>query len=324
MKRFVLISFVLLSICSVVSALPRLHVEPEALPGDPVRVILFDEQPLTSITARLENEEGVVIVQNPGFYMPVTEDGEGESAHGIWISLLGIPSTASAGEYLLHVAGKSESEPFILSTPVTILNRPFRKEDIPLSTPMSELRTSDDPKKFEETKEMSELLRTFDNRALYHTEAFSPPLIEAVVSSFFGDRRTFLYSDGTKANAIHFGIDLVKPAGTEVTACGRGKVVFAGKRIITGETIVIEHLPGVYSLYYHLRQCTVSEADMVDRGDVIGTVGSTGLVTGAHLHWEIRIGGIPVSPNYFVAHKLLDKEEISTIMGMVQKKLEHE
>jgi murein DD-endopeptidase MepM/ murein hydrolase activator NlpD len=70
----------------------------------------------------------------------------------------------------------------------------------------------------------------------------------------------------------------------------------ARDRIVTGNTVVIEHLPGVFSLYYHLDSIGVDEGDVVEQGERIGTVGMTGLATGPHLHWEIRVGGVPVAP----------------------------
>ena len=74
----------------------------------------------------------------------------------------------------------------------------------------------------------------------------------------------------------------------------------AENRITTGYSIVIEHLPGLYSLYYHLSEMKVQEGDYVKQGQLIGKSGSTGLATGPHLHWEIRLNGTAVRPEFFV------------------------
>ena len=75
----------------------------------------------------------------------------------------------------------------------------------------------------------------------------------------------------------------------------------AENRISTGWSVVIEHLPGVYSLYYHMDSLTVEKGDMVKRGTLIGYSGATGLATGPHLHWEVRVNGNAVNPDFFVS-----------------------
>ena len=75
----------------------------------------------------------------------------------------------------------------------------------------------------------------------------------------------------------------------------------AENRISTGWSIVIEHLPGVYSLYYHMDSLTVEKGDMVKQGTLIGYSGATGLATGPHLHWEVRVNGNAVNPDFFVS-----------------------
>ena len=76
------------------------------------------------------------------------------------------------------------------------------------------------------------------------------------------------------------------------------------ERISTGNTIVIEHLPGVYSLYYHLDTLLAGCGEFVRAGTLIGRSGNTGLSTGPHLHWEFRVNGEAVSPDWFVGRVL--------------------
>ena len=133
-------------------------------------------------------------------------------------------------------------------------------------------------------------------------------------TSFFGDRRTYLYSDGGKAGAVHHGIDYATPRGTPVHASGAGRVAMAKNRIMTGHTIVLEHLPGVFSLYYHLDGISVREGEMVEAGRKIGESGATGLITGPHLHWEVRAAGNAVEPKILLARPLLDKKALFSMM----------
>ena len=67
----------------------------------------------------------------------------------------------------------------------------------------------------------------------------------------------------------------------------------------TGWSVVIEHLPGLYSLYYHMSELKVKEGDIVKEGQLIGLSGATGLATGPHLHWEMRLNMAAVNPDFF-------------------------
>ena len=234
---------------------------------------------------------------------PTPREGDSET----WIALLGVPSTAETGPADLSLTFSMEDgSSFGLVRRFEVVDREFRAERIALSTAMTDLRSSDDPRKAEQSRILWELLHVFDPEALYHGGAFSVPVAEARRTSYFGDRRLFAYSDGGEANAIHNGLDLAAPTGTPVWAPARGRVVMAQDRILTGYTIVLEHLPGVFSMYYHLDQISVEEGTVVNVGDSIGTVGSTGLSTGPHLHWEIRASGVAVDPQKLLERPLVD------------------
>ena len=124
-------------------------------------------------------------------------------------------------------------------------------------------------------------------------------------TSFFGDRRVYAYVGGGSSTSLHYGIDYGIPTGSEVSACGAGRVVMAESRISSGLSVVIEHMPGLYSLYYHLDSMNVKVGDMVKSGDKVGLSGSTGLATGPHLHWEVRLNGEAVNPDFFTEKSFL-------------------
>ena len=85
-------------------------------------------------------------------------------------------------------------------------------------------------------------------------------------------------------------------SGTSIHACRVGKIVIAGSQGGYGNTVVIDHGGGMATLYGHQSRIAVSEGQQVNAGDVIGYVGSTGMSTGPHLHFEVRISGNPVNP----------------------------
>lgn len=117
-------------------------------------------------------------------------------------------------------------------------------------------------------------------------------------TSPFGSRRT--YGNSTAVSA-HAGEDFSAPPGTPVYAPADGRVVLADELFVRGNAVVLDHGNGVYTGYWHLLALAVAEGDQVTRGQLLGKVGSTGLSTGAHLHWELRIAGMAVDPLQWVA-----------------------
>jgi murein DD-endopeptidase MepM/ murein hydrolase activator NlpD len=100
--------------------------------------------------------------------------------------------------------------------------------------------------------------------------------------------------------ALHPGVDLVQPYGSEIRATAAGKVVHAGPMGGYGNMVEIDHGNGLATRYGHMAEVLVEEGAEVKVGDVLGRLGSTGRSTGPHLHYEVRIDGEPVDPERFL------------------------
>ena len=104
----------------------------------------------------------------------------------------------------------------------------------------------------------------------------------------------------TKRHQHHNGIDLAGPTGTPILAAGNGRVIFAGRDGGYGKIVTLRHVGGAVSKYAHLRSFDVSVGENVSRGQIIGYMGSTGLSTGPHLHFEVLLQGDAVDPGKFM------------------------
>jgi len=122
---------------------------------------------------------------------------------------------------------------------------------------------------------------------------FMMPVSDPVISSTFGKTRRY---DEVNASWRHKGIDFAAPVGTKIRASNHGMVVAAYAFKAYGNTVIIDHGGGIYSLYLHMADVYVRVNDKVFKGDIIGTVGNTGISTGPHLHFQINIFKIPVNP----------------------------
>ncbi len=125
------------------------------------------------------------------------------------------------------------------------------------------------------------------DRPLYHAE-FQTPIVDIVrFTSGYGTRRS--YDGGATYRTYHEGVDFAAYEGTDVMATADGIVVIAEPLYVRGGSVIINHGLGIYSGYYHLSEIEVSVGDIVTRGQRIGGVGTTGLSTGNHLHWDFLV-----------------------------------
>ncbi|WP_407396869.1 M23 family metallopeptidase [Treponema sp.] len=202
----------------------------------------------------------------------------------------------------LKITYKILNETKEFSLPFSLTNKSFISETIKLNDSNTAIKTDTSTKRMEQISKLNSILETTNPQNVYTTKAFVPPVESTRRTSYFGDRRVFEYTTGKSSTSLHLGIDYGVPTGTEVRSAADGKVVMAEDRISTGWSVVIEHLPGLYTLYYHMNEMKVKEGDTVKAGSLIGYSGATGLATGPHLHWEVRLNMEAVSPDFFLSN----------------------
>lgn len=284
---------------------PRLKIPPAAQPGELLRLYVTAIDPLDSVTVEVSTPGTHELTHGIGFRSRLDAGGEQ------WSVLLGIPSNAVVQQddtLTLRISAGSRSCIFL--QPLAIRERSFFFERIPLNGDLTALLSTPDPRKAAEYRALLRVLTSPHPDAVYETGPLAVPLPGARRTSGYGDRREYDFTDATTELSIHQGVDLAAPTGTPVPACGRGRVVFSGTRILTGNTVVIEHLPGLFSLYFHMSAILVADGDIVEKGRIVGKVGMTGLATGPHLHWEIEALGISVDPDALTESPVLDKDPV--------------
>ncbi|MDH3390190.1 MAG: M23 family metallopeptidase [Desulfobulbaceae bacterium] len=112
----------------------------------------------------------------------------------------------------------------------------------------------------------------------------------------FAEHRTYYYNNTEIDQQVHLGVDLASIKRAEIKAANRGNVAFAEYLGIYGNSVILDHGQGIFSLYSHMSQIDVAVGELIDKGSVIGLSGNSGMAGGDHLHFSILINGIFVTP----------------------------
>jgi murein DD-endopeptidase MepM/ murein hydrolase activator NlpD len=205
-----------------------------------------------------------------------------------WRVLVGIDVSTTPGSYSVRVtANRGEAEAVHR---LRVVPRAFRtrtlKVDPAFVTPPPEVAE----RIARESRMLTDLWATSTSDRLWTGSFVRPVPHEA--NSAFGSRSIF----NGQPRSQHSGADFRSPAGTPIRAPNRGRVAVADDLYFSGNTVVLDHGQGLYSVFAHLSKITVENGDVVERGASVGAVGATGRVTGPHLHWAVRVNGARVDP----------------------------
>jgi len=207
-----------------------------------------------------------------------------DDAH--WRALVGLDLDVKAGTYTLTVDASGErATRDLVVLPKTFPSRRLTVDpDFVTPPPSAEARIASDARLLEAT------WRSSSGERLW-TDPFVRPVAEPA-NSAFGTRSIF---NGRRRNA-HGGADFLSPAGTPIHAPNGGRIAVARDLYFSGNTVIIDHGLGLFSMLAHLSAFDVHEGDLVSAGQQVGRVGATGRVTGPHLHWAVRAAGARVDP----------------------------
>ena len=285
------------------------------VPGDAVFVRMSITTPKTHKKSKVEQEKrGALqlyqdkkVIEKANFY--TLEKKKNNQAFSDLLCGIPVSPWLTQDNYSLKVVFSfNDDDTGEFTLPVTFKSRSFIEEVVELDASNTAIKTDTSPERTAQINKLNDILFTTIPTDIYCLKKFTCPTTSTRYTAYYGDRRTYAYSNGKSSTSLHYGNDYGVPEGSEVRACADGKVVMAENRISTGWSIVIEHLPGLYSLYYHLSEMDVKEGDIVKQGDLIAKSGSTGLATGPHLHWEMRLNGSAVRPEFFLDNFTFEPE----------------
>jgi murein DD-endopeptidase MepM/ murein hydrolase activator NlpD len=174
---------------------------------------------------------------------------------------------------------------------LSIVDGAFPVQRLAVAPGYVELSPEDGARSQREAAELKRIFSTTTPERLWQ-RGFRPPVDGHGPSGSFGKRRVF----NNQPRSPHSGEDFSAPAGAPVLATARGRVALAKDLFFLGTTVVLDHGFGLYSFYGHLSAIGVEPGALVEGGAVLGKVGATGRVTGAHLHWGVRLGDARVNP----------------------------
>jgi len=218
-----------------------------------------------------------------GRQYPMLQDG------GRWWALIGVDAFAEPGLAPVTVAYTPAEGGDVASVAqsIEIVDQDYPVENIDLDPDTSTLLAPDIVNN--ELAIRSGVLNGYTMQKMWSGPFLRPST--AAIGDVYGIARSY---NGGPVSGYHHGVDFTGDLGDPVYASAAGIVVFADELQVRGNTIMIDHGAGVFTGYNHLSEIDVKQGDVVTAGQLIGLIGSTGLVTGPHLHWEVIVRGVEV------------------------------
>ena len=226
-----------------------------------------------------------------------------ESTRELWktgqnefIGFLPVSYYNTPGEYQVSVLVKTATDLQTKSFPIRLIERKFPESRVYVpETTRKEILSNANTQSDAKTTTNSRLEAVQSGILPLWEGAFIWP-VKGRISTGFGRIRYVNDID----NGRHSGLDIVSPTGTPVLAVNRGRVVYAGNLHVTGLTVMLHHGLNLFTSYCHLSAIGVKQGDLIEKGSILGKVGSTGLSTGPHLHLTFKIDEVSIDPALFL------------------------
>ena len=210
---------------------------------------------------------------------------------GKWVAIVGIPLSATPGTQHIQVLQGTKNVTYAFS----VSDKKYREQRITLKTNKHVDLSPQDLTRYEREKKLQDDAYQQFSPQLPSNVLLDRP-VNGPLSSPFGLKRFF----NDQPRAPHSGLDFAVPTGTPVQAPAAGRVILVGDYFFNGKTVFVDHGQGMISMFCHLSAIDVKPGEQLARGQVLGKVGATGRVTGAHLHWNVSLNDARVDPAIFI------------------------
>jgi len=208
-----------------------------------------------------------------------------------WRAFVAVDLEKAPGDYALNVSvAPASGEAVACQATIHVEAGKFATESLHVDNQFVEPDAEQAARAKSEGERLHKIYETVTPEKLWQGR-FRIPLDGVKTGGNFGKRRVL----NGQVRSPHSGVDLPSPTGTPVHATQAGRVVLAEELFFAGNSVVLDHGLGIYTLYGHLSEIGVKVGDAVTAGEVIGKVGATGRVTGPHLHWGLEVGGARVN-----------------------------
>ncbi|MCK5829916.1 MAG: peptidoglycan DD-metalloendopeptidase family protein [Methylococcales bacterium] len=209
-----------------------------------------------------------------------------------WVALVGIPLSTKIGAHKITIQLGNNVHQKLFS----VVDKEYPAQRLTIKKKrMVTGFTEEDLKKINNDKKLMTKAKKVWTEQSIDANFIAP--VDGRLSSLFGLKRFF--NDIPKRP--HNGLDIAAPTGTPIISPASGKVINTGNYYFNGNTVFLDHGQGLLSAYLHMNTISVKPGQQVKQGDILGTVGETGRVTGPHLHWIVYLNKTPVDPALFIA-----------------------
>jgi murein DD-endopeptidase MepM/ murein hydrolase activator NlpD len=224
-------------------------------------------------------------------FYPAETEATTDPDHSVWRALVGIDLDTATGEHAVVIRATSGTGSIVdANYTLTIEPKEFPTRRLTVAPNYVNPPAETIERIQREVVLQRQIFTTSSAERLWRGGFLRP--VPGESSSSFGRRSVF----NGEARSPHSGTDFRAGRGTSIKAPNDGIVVLAGDLYFSGNVVIIDHGWGLYSFFAHLSEVDVTTGEVVARGDVVGKVGATGRVTGAHLHWTVRLNNARVDP----------------------------
>lgn len=271
----------LVAACTAQAAVAGVRLEcPDTVPeGEPFVVTVVADEPLISVTVHWLGRE----------VRPLALYRDGAVSAKVLLGM-GMHERQKETAPVLQVVAETPGGPVRLKRTISRTAKAYKEQHLDVARKYTSLSDVNLKRHRAEQVRVREAFRLTTTMARYDLPLLRP--VPGKITSQFGLRRFF----NGEARKPHSGVDLNAAQGDLVMACADGRVIMAEDHFFAGNSIYLDHGQGVVSMYFHLSGMDVAQGDEVRRGQVIGRIGSTGRVTGPHLHWGLSVLGQLVDP----------------------------